>query len=139
MARLNCFYAAAVLAMIPFAGYAETLSFKATLTSSAEVPPSIETGSGQAAFAYDTVSKELRYTVSFEDLSSRVRGSHIHGPAGPSENAGIVKTFTVPDPPIEGQMRLTDTLEAVLLAGQLYIDVHTDKHPEGEIRGQIEK
>jgi hypothetical protein len=92
-----------------------------------------------AAFTYDTVSRELVFSIIFGGLGSAVTGAHIHGPAGIGANGEIIGTFAVPESPISGQIRLTDTQASELAAGELYVDVHTDGHPQGEIRGQIVK
>ena len=39
--------------------------------------------------------------------------------------------------PYRGSLTLTPEQGAALLAGQLYIDIHTDLYRDGEIRGQI--
>jgi hypothetical protein len=39
--------------------------------------------------------------------------------------------------PIKGAVRLSDSQAAELMAGQIYVNIHTSAHPTGEIRGQI--
>lgn len=131
--------AIAALSFATSAAYADTLTFKATLSPSAEVPPVSSPASGQGTFSYDTDSKELQFSITYRGLGSSVTGSHIHGPARPGANANIVRTFVALDSPISGQIRLTDAQVAELNAGQLYVDVHSSDHPQGEIRGQISK
>ena len=41
--------------------------------------------------------------------------------------------------PLDGSATLTAPQTAELLAGQLYINVHTAAHPNGEVRGQVKK
>ncbi|HEX9904519.1 MAG TPA: CHRD domain-containing protein, partial [Propylenella sp.] len=39
--------------------------------------------------------------------------------------------------PLEGSATLTDEQAALLADGMLYINVHTEANPGGEIRGQV--
>jgi len=121
------------------AAVAETVAFKATLTAAAEVPPVTAAGSGQGGFNYDTESKVLSYTITYRGLTGSATASHIHGPASPGASAAVVRAFPVPESPILGKAVLTDEQTSELLAGQLYVDVHTDANKNGEIRGQIIK
>jgi hypothetical protein len=67
--------------------------------------------------------------------------AHFHGPAPAGKNAGveiwISKKGQAATSPLVGQATLTDAEAADLVAGNLYINVHTAKNPNGEIRGQV--
>ena len=108
MLRRSLFLAAAV---VLFAGTASaaTVKFHATLTAGAEVPPSKSTGSGEADMTLDTTTHELTWEVTFKGFSSEVVAAHIHGPAQPGANAGVVIAFPKsPTSPIKGSAKLTD-------------------------------
>ena len=69
--------------------------------------------------------------------------AHFHGPAPADKNAGVLiwmspkgKMDPVPSP-IVGQATLSDAEAADLMAGRLYINIHTAKNKDGEIRGQV--
>ena len=57
----------------------------------------------------------------------------------PGTNAGVVVPFAVPETPIVGTATLTDAQAAALVAGQMYVNIHTEANKGGEIRGQIER
>lgn len=118
---------------------AETVALKAVLSATAEVPPNESTGTGQGTFTYNTATKQLRFTITYRGLTGPATAGHIHGPAAPGANAGVVVPFAVPETPITGTAMLTDAQAAALLAGQMYVNIHTDANKSGEIRGQIEK
>jgi hypothetical protein len=116
---------------------AETISYKAELKGSQEVPATDSKGAGTAALSYDTATKTLKWNVTYSGLSGPATAAHIHGPAEPGKNAGVQVGFAKPDSPIEGSATLTDAQAADLAAGKLYINVHTAANKGGEIRGQV--
>ena len=122
-----------------FAGTASvaTTKFSATLTSASEVPPTTSTGSGAATGSLDTATHEITYDVTYKGLTGDATAGHIHGPAEPGKNAGVVVPFASPKSPIHGTAKLTPEQEQQLTAGQYYVNVHTKEHPGGEIRGQL--
>ena len=114
---------AAILVSAPV--FAETLSFKADLKGATEVPPA------------DSPAKKLSWTVSYSGLTGEATAAHFHGPAVAGENAGPVVDISGA---IEsGSADLTDQQLADLQTGKWYLNVHSAKFPDGEIRGQVEK
>ena len=45
--------------------------------------------------------------------------------------------FADVDSPMEGSATLTEDQSIALTGGKMYINVHTAKYPDGEIRGQL--
>lgn len=133
--------ASAAFAFAPLSASAKTVHFGATLTTAQEVPPHSTDGTGMLKASYNTVSKALDYTVSYDKLTGPATAAHFHGPAAPGENAKPV----VPVPtdalasPIKGHAVLTAEQASDLMAGKWYFNVHTAANPGGEIRGQVEK
>ena len=121
------------------AAQAETMKMKATLSGAAEVPPNTSKGTGQATLDYDTATKKLTWNITYSGLTGPATAGHVHGPAAAGANAGVVIPFAKADSPITGSATLTDAQATELLAGRLYINIHTAAHPGGEIRGQIGK
>ncbi|HEY0185370.1 MAG TPA: CHRD domain-containing protein [Rhodopila sp.] len=117
---------------------AATEKFHAVLTPAAEVPPTNSTGSGEANVSLDTTTHEITYDVTFKGFSSDVTAAHIHGPADPTKNAGVVVPFgNNPTSPIHGTAKLTPEQQQQLTAGQYYVNVHSKDHAAGAIRGQL--
>lgn len=119
--------------------YAEVIALTAHLTSSAELPANDSKGRGDAHFSYNTETQQLAYSLTYDGLSAPASTVDIHGPAGPDANAARVVRFPVPESPISGTATLTSDQAAALLAGRLYVDIHTASHAFGEIRGQIQR
>jgi hypothetical protein len=115
--------------------HAEQITFKADL---APGPGIASSGKGMATASLDTTSKTLTWTVDYSGLSGPATAAHIHGPADPGANAGIVVPFTGNlASPIKGSATLTDVQIAQLEAGKWYVNIHTEANKPGEIRGQL--
>src|SRR6201991_5188753 len=119
--------------------FADTVALKADLEPSSEVPPRVSHGHGALNATFDTSSKSLQWTVTYEGLSGPATAAHFHGPAPVGQNAKV----QVPIPmdqlpsPIKGEAKLTEAQANDLLGGQYYFNIHTAKNPGGEIRGQV--
>jgi hypothetical protein len=125
------------IALMTFPVSAEMLVFKADMKGATEVPPNDSAGTGTAEVKVDTETKQMTWTASHSGLSGDPTAAHFHGPAAPGENAPPVVDITGK---IEsGSAALTDAQLADLQAGKLYINIHTAKFPDGEVRGQVVK
>ena len=114
--------------------------FQAALDAAHEVPPTHSQGSGRLDGTLNRADKTFTYTVTYRDLSGPVTAAHFHGPADPGANAGVVQPLQAPlTSPIKGKATLTDQQMGDLLANKLYVNLHTQQNPNGEIRGQVVK
>lgn len=120
----------------------QTVTYKAHLTAQDEVPPVKAKGTGDGTFVYNPTTKELAWTLSYTDLTGAAAAAHIHGPAAPGANAGVMVPLgpnaNLPSP-ISGKATLTDAQATALTAGQTYANIHTNANKGGEIRGQLVK
>ena len=119
--------------------YAEMLNMTAELNGAAEVPPNDSAGTGTLEATYDTETMMFTWTVTYEGLTGDATAAHFHGPAAKGENADVAVPIEDPKSGAKGSATLTDAQAADLTAGRYYINVHTAAHPDGEIRGQVEK
>ena len=115
--------------------------FRATLNGASEVPPTDTKGSGYFTAVYRPSTKVLEYRLNLVGLSGPVTIAYLHGPAGPGENAEKVVPIDVPfyrdRSHISNGVTLTEGQVAQVMAGLWYVNVMTEKFPDGEIRGQI--
>jgi CHRD domain len=121
------------------AASAETITLKADLKGSNEVPPNSSPATGKAEATLNTETKVLTWAITYKDLTGPVVGAHFHGPSEPGKNAGIVLPFKTLQSPIEGTATLTENQAGDLLAGKWYANIHTAANPGGELRGQMVK
>lgn len=116
----------------------DAMSMKNAVTGAQEVPPVATSGSGTVETTFDKSTNVLTWTVTYSGLSGPLTAGHFHGPAMPGANAGVVVPFTGDlTSPIRGKATLTAAQAADFTAGRWYANLHTAKHPGGEIRGQV--
>lgn len=123
---------ALVLAAAPVAGAQTTFSFQ--LFGQAERPP-------VATDAYGTCSAvlsadETTLTLSCEHTVANPIATHIHRGFA-DQNGPILHGLGTPQSPIQATVTLSADEAVRLLAGGLYVNVHSDEHQGGEIRGQL--
>ena len=118
--------------------HAATTTYKATLSTGAEVPPVQGAATGSAAVSVDTATKAVSWRVDYSGLSGPAAAAHIHCGAAAGANAGVAVSFgdNVASP-IQGSGTLTDAQLADLQGGKCYVNVHTAATKGGEIRGQL--
>jgi len=118
---------------------ADTVELKADLEPSSEVPPRVSHGHGALNATFDTSTKTLKWTATYESLSGPVTMAHFHGPAPVGQNAKVQVPIdkNALASPIKGSATLTEQQVTDLMGGQWYFNVHTAQNPTGEIRGQV--
>ena len=79
--------AAAVSALFVSAASAATVTYTARLSGRAEVPRTSSKGTGKLDATFDTQTRMLTYTLTFDGLTGPATAAHIHGPANRTENA----------------------------------------------------
>jgi uncharacterized surface protein with fasciclin (FAS1) repeats len=120
--------------------------FAAALSGANEVPPvgSEATGSVTASLGSDLV---LTIEGTYEGLTVAGPGAHIHGPADVEGTADVLfpLTFDNEAGTLSGSIDLADEANAdigpaafgYLQSRLLYVNLHTEENPAGEIRGQL--
>ncbi|MDR3533170.1 MAG: CHRD domain-containing protein [Rhodopila sp.] len=121
------------------AASAATVSYSARLSGSREIPKTDTKGTGRLDATFDTKTKELKYTLTFSDLSGPATAAHLHGPANTKQTAGVLAPLGDKNPtsPVSGSLTLTDDQVKALQSAKIYVNVHTAANPGGEIRGQV--
>lgn len=112
-------------------------NFYFPLEGGQEVPPVATSASGSCEVTLTGLSVNVSCT--FENLTSSATLSHIHAaPAG--INGGVVLDLTpsaATSGTITGNGVLSAQQAADMEAGNMYINLHNEAYPAGEIRGQI--
>lgn len=131
--------ALALLSVVSVSVFADSVALQANLQPSSEVPPRVSKGHGVLKATFDTSTKTLQWNVTYADLSGPATMAHFHGPAPVGQNAKVqvpIDKNALPSP-INGEATLSEDQATDLMAGKYYFNVHTEKNPTGEIRGQV--
>jgi hypothetical protein len=112
--------------------------FSATLNAGQEIPKqAVKNQAGHGTFTGTLVGTKLTWKLTFAKLTGPAAAAHIH--TGPMGKAGGV-AVALCGPCTSGQTG-TATISAALLKTiqkhGTYVNVHTAKNPNGEIRGQV--
>ncbi len=114
--------------------------------------------SGLAIALLDQTDNELKFSVTYKGLSDRPTIAHFHRAQKGEEGPPVRTIFGQPEieqaPGAapegvngfvngvwtqEGEQQLTDELVEAILSGEIYVNIHTELNPAGEIRGQLVK
>ncbi|MGZ5441318.1 MAG: CHRD domain-containing protein [Thermoanaerobaculia bacterium] len=122
-----------VVLLLAFPALAQTFVFD--LRGSQEVPPVPSTASGGCMGQLDQPGATFTLTCVHNVVGATLM--HLHqGPAG--TNGAVVFDMGDPASPVSATWTsMTPANIADLLAGDLYLNIHTAGRPAGEIRGQI--
>ena len=110
--------------------------FTATINNSNTQPRSNSSAQGAASLEYNKKTKTLTWNVTYSGMTPTV--AHIHSANPAWENGPVEIPFTnVQTSPITGSLQLSQEQENKLIFGNMYINIHSETYPMGEIRGQI--
>lgn len=128
--------AALALALVASAN-AQTTTWCIEATGAEEVPPVATPAVAQGIFTLDHATNTLTWAVTHQNTNGNLNVSHIHGPAGIGVNGGVQISLGFGANPT-GSAVLNANQVNWLQTGQLYMNLHTQGHPSGELRGQID-
>jgi hypothetical protein len=113
---------------------AQGVGFTVAMDGSQESPPTPSTAQGTGWVVLDSVGARLTYDVTVAGLNAALSAGHFHAlPSG-----GIVKPITFVDSTSDGVWSaIPDSILTSLTNGRLYVNVHTQPYPGGEIRGGV--
>ncbi|MDP3842637.1 MAG: CHRD domain-containing protein [Oxalobacteraceae bacterium] len=107
-----------------------------TLGGSQEVPPVNTMASGKGEI---TVSANKSVSGSIMTTGIDAKAAHIHIGAAGSNGKVVIALAKSADNRwlVPGGAKLSDDQYASYMAGNLYVNIHSAAHPDGEIRGQL--
>ena len=113
-------------------------SFGGVFSGDQENPVVDVEGTGIASMHYTANTNVLEINVLVDGLTGPITGAHLHqAPEG--ENGDVVEGLTdfVTGNAIKVKLQAGDYIEA-LRGGNIYLNIHTEANPSGEIRAQLE-
>lgn len=144
MKKLGSIVLAGALAMLVFSAVSSAgttagkIQLSATLNAGQEIPKQVvKNQSAHGSFTGTLTGTKLTWKLTFAKLTGPATAAHIHlGGMGKSGNV-VVPLCT----PCKASQTGTATISASLLKTikkhGTYVNVHTAKNPNGEIRGQL--
>jgi hypothetical protein len=130
------FAGATLIAGLLASGTIFSADMKVKLSGDQEVPPVQTSASGSGTI---TVNDDKSVSGSVTTKGIKATAAHIHeaaagknGPVAIPLEKKSENEFSVP-----AGAKLSDAQFKALKAGNLYVNVHTDAHKDGEIRGQL--
>jgi CHRD domain len=120
-------------------GAVQGVTWKAELVAAQEIPkPAVSNTHGQGTFLGTFTGTKLKYKLTFSGLSGPANAAHIHlGAMGKAGNV-VVPLCGPCKSPVTGVVAVSKALRNDFANHLLYVNVHTAKNPNGEIRGQLE-
>src|SRR5258705_1575141 len=163
--RLRDIILASVFTLAPAApAMADHIFMSGVLTGASEVPPTGSAATGTASIDIDTGAGTLKLVmVQYQGLGGTYQASHIHGPTNPpgtltapvrfgfvapaapwvfgglgtglppgDSHAGQIQNFVITSPAV------TAADISALMAGHMYVNIHSTAFPGGEIRADLQ-
>jgi hypothetical protein len=147
------------MSLLGAASAAMPMKMSTQLSGSEQVPAVQTPGTGQFQGTIATDNKSIAYRLTFSGLSSRVTVAHIHvgargtngpvvvffcgggggRPSCPAPGGTVTGTITAASVVAGGNIKRGDLpgLIKAIMTGDTYVNVHTTKYKDGEIRGPI--
>ena len=131
--------AALTLTAVSIAGTRTTMmGVSANLTAGQEVPKQVVHDMAATGHFVGTLSgRKLSWKLTFSHLTGSATAAHIHiGAMGKAGN--VLASLCSPcHSGVKGTTTLSAAARRQLSQHKLYVNIHTDKNPNGELRGQL--
>lgn len=117
----------------------QTTTWTAALTAGQEVPKQVvKVTAAHGQFKGTLSGSKLTWKLTFAKLSGPATAAHIHmGAMGKSGNVVVPLCASTCKSGVTGTATITAALKTAFKKHLLYVNVHTAKNPNGEIRGQL--
>jgi hypothetical protein len=127
-------------AALAFGAHTNTTSVEAKLSAKQEVPKQVvKDTKAKGLFTGKLVASKLTWKLTFSGLTGKATAAHIHmGAMGKAGNV-VIPLCAPCKSGAHGKATLSAALKKALAHHKLYVNVHTTKNPNGEIRGQLAK
>ena len=119
----------------------DDIVYAATLTADDQSTPTESPGKGYAELRLERATLRLTWKVTYQGLTSRITAAGLYGPENVGATAGQVVNLGVQGlgSPIQGSQVLDDGVLQYLVTGRVYVNLHTTRYPDGELRGQLRR
>lgn len=116
---------------------AQERQFRADLSGAQEVPPNGSEATGEFEATLNEAQTQLTFELDVSNFTNTFTAAHIHRAPADVNGPVVLPLDGGQFPHFTGVWALTAQDVTDLLAGNLYVNVHSTVFPGGEIRGQI--
>jgi CHRD domain-containing protein len=92
---------------------------------------------GKGTFTGDITGGKLKFTLKFSGLTGPATAAHIHMGAKGVSGPVVVPLCGPCKATVSKTVPVAASVVAAIKKGKAYVNVHTAKYPNGEIRGQL--
>ncbi len=119
--------------------WAQAESYRARLSPMPTTPQTVDSITGDGEVFLTLEGNILSVTGSFAGMSSVATAAHLHHgpPARPGPAVHQLDVTTATGGEIGGEIELTEEQIEALRANSLYVQIHSEGNPPGELRGWI--
>jgi hypothetical protein len=143
--KLVSILAAGAVAALVFSAFSSAqpaaahFRLSATLNAGQEIPKqAVKNQAGHGSFTGTLVGTKLTWKLTFAKLTGPAVAAHIHlGAMGKSGNVIVPLCAADCKSGLTGTATVSASLLATIKKHGTYVNVHTAKNPNGEIRGQV--
>lgn len=131
----------AALTSLPATAADDDIIFAAELTDDDQSIPTESPGKGYAEVRLERATLKLTWKITFSGLTSKPIAAGLYGPENVGANAGQFLDLATRGltSPLVGSKVLTDGESQYLITGRVYVNIHTTRYKDGELRGQLRR
>ena len=120
---------------------ADDIIFAANLSPDDQSTPTESPATGYAELRLERATLKLTWKVTYRGLTSKPIAAGLYGPENVGANAGQVVNLGARGlaSPIQGSEVLSDGVFQYLITGRVYVNIHTTRYKDGELRGQLRR
>lgn len=114
-------------------------TYRARLSPMPTTPQTVTTILGEGEVILTLAGNTLSIAGNFEGMSSAATMAHVHNgpPAQPGPVVAQLEVSKSTAGDVSAELELSDELLAALKANSLYIQIHSETNPPGELRGWV--
>jgi len=137
--RLTASLICALVLTFSAGAVAQSETFRARLSPMPTTPQTVTTITGEGEVILTLDGNTLTVSGSFTGMNSVATMAHVHNgpPAQPGPVVHQLEVTKMPAGEISAVLELTDAQVTALRNNELYIQVHSETNPPGELRGWI--
>jgi hypothetical protein len=127
--------------VLPARAADDDIIFTAALSPDEQSAPTYSPATGFAEVRLERATLKITWKVTYKDTTSPVIAAGLYGPENAGGNAGQVVDFAPSGlkSPMQGSTILSDGVFQYLITGRVYVNIHTTKYKDGELRGQLRR